>query len=63
MIRHIEDVGSVEANEISGVRVRDIGFDLGMAPDEARALAKALNEVADAVDAMPRKTLWASLAG
>lgn len=54
---HIQDIGTVSAekSELGGrtstyVRVRNIGYDLGMTAAEARRLARALTRAADEVD-------------
>jgi hypothetical protein len=50
---HIQDVGTVSASDPRfGVRLQNIGFDLGISPSEARELAKALTAAADAADAL-----------
>lgn len=45
---HIQDVGTVSVHEITGgVRLQHVGYDLGMRPDEARELARALVAAAE----------------
>lgn len=45
---HVQDVGTVEVHELAGgVRIRNVGFDLGVTPGEARQFAAALIAAAD----------------
>jgi hypothetical protein len=50
---HISDVGTVSVTHpVFGVRLKDVGFDLGVTSSEARELSKALAEAADFLDTL-----------